>query len=335
MAGAKKMDMNVGTLVNRMAKGTISFDLAIQRGDVWDRRRKSELIHSILIDYPINNFYFNEKPSSDGSKGTLEGLEGKQRANALFEFVNGKFRLSQNLQPIFEVVGEAEDEIDISKLRFEDLTEEYQNRIKGYGLSVYVFHDMSFEEQVLFFERTNSGKPLTLAELARIKVLSRPVFKDMSKHSALGFIMTAKAKAKMADEDILESVFMMAYADNPSLVNRDRAKFLRSTEITPEQEQEMLASLDLLQNFFAEVGSDKKTLAKLRRPIHLSSLIYMGIIAARKKMTGETFIKKASAFFSPSDDATTSAAYNTASQSGTSKPEQVQTRLTELNKALK
>jgi len=44
--------------LNKLAqKGLIQFDNAIQRGYVWDVKRKSLLIHSMLVGYPIPPFY--------------------------------------------------------------------------------------------------------------------------------------------------------------------------------------------------------------------------------------------------------------------------------------
>ena len=55
----KRMNINWNArqLVKMCMNGSITFDNAIQRGYVWDLKRKSLLIESMIIGYPIPAFY--------------------------------------------------------------------------------------------------------------------------------------------------------------------------------------------------------------------------------------------------------------------------------------
>jgi hypothetical protein len=59
-----------------------------QRHFVWDRRRKSRLIESILLRIPLPMFYFSED-----KEGKLTVIDGLQRITTINDFMDGKFSL--------------------------------------------------------------------------------------------------------------------------------------------------------------------------------------------------------------------------------------------------
>lgn len=72
--------------------GTLNLQPDYQRKLVWDSKRKSALIESMLLNIPIPAFYFDE--DSDGMKNVIDGL---QRLSTIHQYINGKFEL-RNLQ---------------------------------------------------------------------------------------------------------------------------------------------------------------------------------------------------------------------------------------------
>ena len=82
------------TLVNQMKRGNVNFDNAVQRGLVWDVEKKSLLIHSMIYGYAIPAMYFTR----DENK-IYDSLDGKQRSNAICEFISDEFALSTNTPP--------------------------------------------------------------------------------------------------------------------------------------------------------------------------------------------------------------------------------------------
>ena len=85
----KKANINwtAKQLCKMMDKGTINFDNSVQRGYVWDLKRKSLLIDSMINSYPIPPFYAAKNENG------YDMLDGKQRASAIHEFISGKFAL--------------------------------------------------------------------------------------------------------------------------------------------------------------------------------------------------------------------------------------------------
>lgn len=324
---AAKLDWNISELVKRMRKNEIDFSVPIQRGYVWDNKRDSLLIHSILIGYPISIFFFNRV----GKK--FEGLEGKQRARAIFRFVNNEFKLHANTP---NVVEEDETVTKIARCNYNNLSEDLKNRILRYGLTVQCFDNMTTEDKVDFFTRINSGKPVTATEIARIKVQSRDVFLSLVEHPAIVNGVSDKNKGKCLDEDIVEDIWCMTYNENPSLLNKHRAPLLENNIVTDEQRDEIITGLDYLYAFYQAIGNNKKLLSKVRPKTHVVSLGYMGILAARMGLSQEEYVDKARKFFGGEGRTSTiSGAYNIASQSGSAKPEQVRIRMDEIEKALR
>ena len=82
------VSMTVKELKRRVENHSVTFDNAVQRGLVWDDERKSYLIDSILQGYAIPCLY-----AKRGSNGSFDMLDGKQRSNAIVDFLNNKYAL--------------------------------------------------------------------------------------------------------------------------------------------------------------------------------------------------------------------------------------------------
>ena len=61
-----------------------------QRKLVWDEKRKSALIESLLLRIPIPAFYLDE--DSDGNKNVIDGM---QRLSTIHSYLNNEFPLTR------------------------------------------------------------------------------------------------------------------------------------------------------------------------------------------------------------------------------------------------
>ena len=61
-----------------------------QRDLVWNSKQKCELIESIIMGIPLPAFYVKEN-----KEGVYIVVDGKQRLQTLFEFINGEFKLDR------------------------------------------------------------------------------------------------------------------------------------------------------------------------------------------------------------------------------------------------
>lgn len=83
-----------------------------QRNLVWDPRRKSLLIDSIMLGIPISSFYFQE--DYEGNKIVIDGL---QRLSTISQFMDNEFALRE-LQYL-----------NYNRCRYCDLPQKYVNKV--------------------------------------------------------------------------------------------------------------------------------------------------------------------------------------------------------------
>ena len=138
-------------LVNQMEKGKVNYDNAVQRNLVWDTEKKSLLIHSMIYGYAIPAMYFTRDEN-----GVYDSLDGKQRSNAISEYLHDEFALTPDTPTVVDDNGCVED---VSGLYFSQLPEWARDRIKDYNLTIYYYEGMTETEIREFFRRLNNGKP--------------------------------------------------------------------------------------------------------------------------------------------------------------------------------
>lgn len=115
-----------------------------QRKPVWkENKRKSLLIESLMLRIPIPAFYFYENEN-----GLFQVIDGQQRLITIFEFLQGKFKLSG-----LEYIGDI-----CNKKTFAELDERYKQRIYRTQLAVNVL-DARSPHKVIYdiFRRINTG----------------------------------------------------------------------------------------------------------------------------------------------------------------------------------
>lgn len=153
-----RVDSNVFSVfqIKRLIdRGMLDLMPAFQRKEVWDTRRKSLLIESLMLRIPIPAFYFDE--DNDSKKTVIDGL---QRLSAINSYMNGEFMLT-GLQYLQEECG---------GLLFAELQQKYQTRIEDAQLTVNILDSRS-PKNVKFdiFRRVNTGGiPLNPQEIRNV-----------------------------------------------------------------------------------------------------------------------------------------------------------------------
>ena len=125
-----------------------------QRNLVWDEKRKSALIESLLLRIPIPAFYLDE--DSDGNKSVIDGM---QRLSAIHSYLNNEFFLTK-----MQYLSHCENKF------FRDLEPKFRGRIEDTELAVNIL-DEKCPQMVKFdvFRRVNTGGlPLNFQEIRNI-----------------------------------------------------------------------------------------------------------------------------------------------------------------------
>lgn len=323
----KRYNMNLTCkgLYNRMLKEEINFDCAVQRGLVWDNEKKSLLIHSILYGYSIPAFYMTK--NEDGS---YDSLDGKQRSNAIFDFMSGQYALSVDFPMVYDDDGLEEN---FSGMYWAQLPEWAQDRIKDYNLLVYYYEDMKEEEVREFFRRLNNGKPLSAVELTRVKAVSIADFQEIAKHEAIVNATTEKGKSRFADENLVMQTYAMAYMDNLDFGTKAFRPYIQEAVVTQEQKNRILHGLDyvaLCMQWLEEQTDSKeaaKVLKKLKSRTHFVAMSYYGMLCLDAGKAQEEFNSKVFEFFNTGNNkASMSAVYNETVGAGSARSEAVKRR---------
>ncbi|MEB3070167.1 DUF262 domain-containing protein [[Mycobacterium] vasticus] len=182
-----------------------------QREYVWEERRKSRFIESLIMGLPIPFVFFWEMPD-----GRLEIVDGSQRLRTIEEFVYGGLQLGE-LDPLTHLSG----------FRFDDLPESRQRKIKNRSVRGIVLNEHADEAARLdMFERINTGsKTAKNAEIRRgaLKGPFLDVVTELANAPLLAQLapLPLKAKRERGYEELVTRLFAYGdgledYKDRPS-----------------------------------------------------------------------------------------------------------------------
>ena len=271
MLNRANIQWSAKTLTNLIKKGAINFDLAVQRGYVWDLNRKSLLIHSMLIGFPIPAMFFSK------SNGEYSALDGKQRSMAISEFINNKYALSQKTPPVETDDGEI---VEIAGKKFNDLSEEFQDIIKDFSLTIYYYDNITDEEISELFFRINNGKPLSATELTRVRAKDLKSFQEIAKHNMILKAVNDRGRERYNDENIAMQVWGMLYVLGISFNTRNFRPIIESTVVKPEEIEGCNKALDYVFTAYNRLNSkDKSEKAIMRKICSKTSLVFCAYLA--------------------------------------------------------
>ncbi len=137
-----RADYSIHSMHRRFVEGDLIRDPDLARAGVWDLRAKSRLVESVLLRIPLPAFYLSEELD-----GTLTVLDGQQRLDALFSFMDGRFQL-EDLPLLWDLNGKD----------FESLPPRLRRRFTDTALTCLIMlSGTSPEIKYEFFRRVNTG----------------------------------------------------------------------------------------------------------------------------------------------------------------------------------
>ena len=167
--------LSVQEAYRRYRNGQIVVNRKYQRKLVWTQNEKRMLIDSILHEYPIPLILFAETQSEDGP--VYEILDGMQRLNAIFDFIENKFDFNGKFFDVNQLARakQLKDEGIIELSEQGDVLEEKScANFLDYQLAVTSYQVMSEETIIEVFGRINSsGKRLSNQERRQAGVTSK------------------------------------------------------------------------------------------------------------------------------------------------------------------
>ena len=160
--------INIFQIERWILEGSLNLRPEYQRNLVWDNKRKSALIESLLLRFPISTFCFDE--DMYGKKNIIDGM---QRLNSIHEFINDEFELTG-----LQYFPDCEDKL------FSNLNRKYQAYILNTILIVNVL-DGRCPQTIKFdiFRRINTtGLQLNSQEIRNM--IAKPEVRKLLKNMA-------------------------------------------------------------------------------------------------------------------------------------------------------
>lgn len=192
-------DKSISDIVRMIDDGDIILDPEFQRNYVWDNRKASSLIESVILNVPIPVIYVSQE--NDDRWAVIDGL---QRLWSLKRFFNGKFKLSG-----LEILTELNKQ-DISSLNPKAL------RMLKNGLLRIIMISQDSNEEIKYdvFMRLNSGS-VHLTEQELRNCLYRGAFNKMLKDLSfnakwLSMLGLQEPHKRMADREMILRYFAIA-----------------------------------------------------------------------------------------------------------------------------
>lgn len=314
------INWNARQLAKMCMNGSITFDNAVQRGYVWDVKRKSLLIESMILGYPIPAFY-----AKRGEGKIFDMLDGKQRCEAISGYLNNEYAL--------EGVSE-----EYEGKYFNELPEEVQDDIISCSLTVYYFDGITDDEVNEMFYRLNNGKALTAIELTRVKAKSFEKIKEISSHPIFTEALKESQINRYTNEDIVIKALVMLNCEKPSLKNDFIRPYIIEADITDDMAAAVKIALTRIKYAHDYLLEQEclKAAKKLYIRTHLISLIPLALESHKAGADAGTLAEFINWFFTPKKrGVTVSTVYNTHCSSGSNSPYAVEMRDRELREHYK
>lgn len=313
-------------LKGMVVNGKINFDHIVQRSYVWERSRKSALIESMIIGYPIPPVFAKRVDEGTGKRGSniYHIMDGKQRLSTIKEYLNDEFALT-TLEPVSFMDDEIGEECtaDISDKKFSELPEALQNFLNTVTINVTYFDNLTKEEERELFKRLNAGKPLSTKSRLLASCKDIEGLLNIGSHKLFDEMMTDKARANKNQVALVMKVWCMMNQEINDVCFESKVfnPMLEKTEISETEKLAMIEVFNLIVDTHETlVGrKEKKVAKKLYTETHMVSLIPYFKKAVEDGIVSEMMADWLVEFFGTESGASVSELYNEAAGSGSAK----------------
>jgi hypothetical protein len=139
-----------------------------REGDIWNLDKRQLLIDTIINEFDVPKIYlhkFVQPIERDGRICEFAVIDGKQRLEAMWSFIDGKFALAADFSYLKD--DEADPKVEAAGLTYADLARKYPNvktDFDSYGLDVVCIETADVEIIEDLFSRLNEAVPLSAPE---------------------------------------------------------------------------------------------------------------------------------------------------------------------------
>lgn len=313
-------------LKGMVVNGKIDFNHIVQRSYVWERSRKSALIESMIIGYPIPPVFAKRVDDGTGKRGgnIYYIMDGKQRLSTIKEYLNDEFALT-TLDPVSFMDDEIGEEctVDISNKKFSELPEALQNYLYTITINVTYFDNLTKEEERELFKRLNAGKPLSTK--SRLLASCRDIegLLDIGSHELFNKMLTEKSRDNKNQVALVMKVWCMMNQkiNEVSFESKVFNPVLENAEVSETEKMAMIEVFNLMVDVHTTLidRKEKKVAKKLYTETHMVSLVPYFKKAIEDDIDSEMMADWLIEFFGTTEGASVSDMYNEAAGSGSAK----------------
>jgi len=232
-------------------------------GRLWPPSAKSYFIDTVLKSFPFPKVYFHEKLDRETKRPKREIVDGQQRLNCIFDFIDGKFALGQNA-------------VGYQGRRFPDLTDDEQDTFLTYTVSVDVIRNAERADILQMFRRMNAYTlPLNEAEKRHSEFFGE--FKDWVNTMLDNFgatftnwnVLSSRQVVRMADAEFITDL-ALAYKEGIVSTSPGKLKKLYAEydDNFPQREEISRIFKEVFQTIVGDLSPIQKTYATRAHVFH-------------------------------------------------------------------
>lgn len=275
----KIIPRNVGQLVELLEDNQILIPKYQRLPNLWNDRKKSRFIESLMLDLPIPLFYFDE---GDNKKWYV--VDGLQRMSTLEHFILGSGDVGKNKTKL--KLENLEFLMEYNNKTWDDLPKDIKRRINSNQVTINLIGKGTPDEvKYTIFSRINQGDvPLTAQEIRtalfqgyRVDFLESLVSKNQEVGKTFHLVTDGSIKFKRQEDLDFVSRFIAFYIQDFTSYEPDMDRFITTgTKSIPEDRDEMTKILNSFKNaleiswdiFGKDSFRKRQSLSDQRKPIN-------------------------------------------------------------------
>jgi len=254
-----------------------------QRPPVWSRAQKQLLIDTILRGYDIPMLYWRQTGSRPDR---FDVVDGQQRLRAIWEFVEGSFRLPENADPV--------DGQGIAGCRCDNLPFDLKIRFDMYPLDIVVLSELDEDEVREMFLRLQNGTSLKAQEKRNaFPGRMRDFVKEVAQHRF--FSSVAFSNSRYAHDLVAAQMVCIELEGGPANVKNSDLNRMYMThkdfDSGSREAKSVRKKLDFLSDIFPEKAPELERFNVIALYCVVSELLSLYAVAEIKPQMQTWFIE--------------------------------------------
>lgn len=255
-----------------------------QRSPVWNDSQKQLLIDSILRGFDIPQLYLT-KSQEDAYE--WEVVDGQQRLRAIWEFFDGRYKLSEDSEPW--------DKHIIADKAFSEIHPEVQLRVQSYPLTLVTLDEENEGEIEEMFLRLQNGSSLNSAEKRNaISGELRDFVRDTASTHRLFTEYVDASDKRYAHHEIVAQMLLIERQGGPAAITHNQLKPMyvngKSYNTNSSEARKIRRVLNFLARAFPQKSPELSKVNVISLYTVASELIARFAISNRASEFGEWFV---------------------------------------------